>query len=66
MANYAAEVRNLGAELIGGCCGTIDAHLHAMNHELETQLYQPTNLEIIPQRDEKPKSSRQRRRRKSS
>ena len=66
MANYAAEVRNLGAELIGGCCGTTEAHLHAMTHELETQPYQPTKLEIIPQSDEKPKSSRQRRRRRSS
>ena len=66
MANYAVEVRNLGAELIGGCCGTTDAHLHAMTHELETQPYQPTKLEINPQSDEKPKSSRQRRRRRSS
>ena len=66
MANYATEVRNLGAELIGGCCGTTDAHLHAMTHELETQPYQPTKLEINPQSDEKPKNSRQRRRRRSS
>ncbi len=43
MANYAAEVRNLGAELIGGCCGTTDAHLHSMTHELETQPYSPPN-----------------------
>lgn len=66
MANYAREVRNLGAELIGGCCGTTGPHLHAMFAELETHPYQPTTLEQKTQPPSNPKSKSRRRRRNSS
>jgi len=66
MANYAREVRNLGAELIGGCCGTTGLHLHAMCVELETHPYQPTTLEQKTRPPSNPKSKSRRRRRNSS
>lgn len=30
MANYAVQMRDLGARLIGACCGSTPAHIHAM------------------------------------
>ena len=36
MADYARLARDAGAKLIGGCCGTGDAHLRAMRAALET------------------------------
>jgi 5-methyltetrahydrofolate--homocysteine methyltransferase len=36
MADYAVLVRDSGARIIGGCCGTTPAHLVAMRHALET------------------------------
>jgi methionine synthase I (cobalamin-dependent) len=35
MANYAARVRDLGANLIGGCCGNTPAHIQAMAEALQ-------------------------------
>jgi len=37
MANYALLARDVGARLIGGCCGTTPAHLKAMREMLETR-----------------------------
>ena len=63
MGNYAVEVRNLGAELIGGCCGTTGPHLQAMSMELKTQPYRPTTLEQKIQPPPNPiRKSRRRRR----
>lgn len=36
MADYAVLARDMGVQIIGGCCGTMPAHLHAMRHALET------------------------------
>jgi 5-methyltetrahydrofolate--homocysteine methyltransferase len=35
MAEYAVMARNAGAKIIGGCCGTMPAHLTAMRNALE-------------------------------
>ena len=35
MADYAARVRDLGANLIGGCCGNTPAHIQAMAKALQ-------------------------------
>lgn len=36
MADYAVLARDLGAKIIGGCCGTMPEHLAAMRRALET------------------------------
>jgi 5-methyltetrahydrofolate--homocysteine methyltransferase len=44
MARYAVQVRNLGARIIGGCCGTTPEHVRAMadalanGHQGETEI----------------------------
>ena len=35
MADYAVMVRDAGAKIIGGCCGTTPAHLVSMRHALD-------------------------------
>jgi len=37
MADYAVLARDCGAKIIGGCCGTTDAHLKMMRNALETR-----------------------------
>lgn len=37
MADYACLARDLGVRVIGGCCGTMAAHLRAMREALETR-----------------------------
>ena len=37
MANYAVLARDAGATIIGGCCGTMPAHLEKMREALETR-----------------------------
>lgn len=37
MAEYAVLARDLGASIIGGCCGTEPRHLTAMRHALESR-----------------------------
>ena len=37
MADYAVLARDLGARIIGGCCGTTPDHLRAMREALETR-----------------------------
>jgi len=34
MADYATKMRNLGVNVIGGCCGTTPTHLRAMRKAL--------------------------------
>lgn len=36
MAKYAVMARNCGAQIIGGCCGTMPVHLEAMRDALDT------------------------------
>jgi 5-methyltetrahydrofolate--homocysteine methyltransferase len=36
MADYAVMARDIGAAIIGGCCGTMPQHLERMRHALET------------------------------
>ena len=50
MANYATLARDLGARVIGGCCGTTPDHLKAMRNALETTPKGPKpSLETISQ-----------------
>jgi 5-methyltetrahydrofolate--homocysteine methyltransferase len=35
MAQYAVEMKNAGAKIIGGCCGSSPAHLQAMSRALK-------------------------------
>lgn len=37
MADYACLARDMGVRVIGGCCGTMPAHLRAMREALETR-----------------------------
>lgn len=37
MADYAAMARNCGAQIIGGCCGTMPEHLRHMREALDTR-----------------------------
>lgn len=37
MADYACLARDLGVRIIGGCCGTMPAHLRAMAEALQTR-----------------------------
>lgn len=37
MAEYAVLARDAGASIIGGCCGTMPAHLRAMREALDTR-----------------------------
>ncbi|GAA6178890.1 MULTISPECIES: betaine--homocysteine S-methyltransferase [unclassified Shimia] len=37
MAEYAVMARDCGATIIGGCCGTMPEHLHAMRDALENR-----------------------------
>ena len=36
MGHYAVMARNCGASIVGGCCGTMPAHLEAMREALDT------------------------------
>ncbi|SET20706.1 betaine--homocysteine S-methyltransferase [Oceanicella actignis] len=49
MADYACLARDLGARVIGGCCGTTPAHVRAMREALETRPRgpRPTAEEIV-------------------
>ena len=49
MADYACLARDLGAKVIGGCCGTRPAHVTAMRKALETRPRgpRPTPEQII-------------------
>jgi 5-methyltetrahydrofolate--homocysteine methyltransferase len=49
MADYARIARDVGARIIGGCCGTSAEHLAAMRRALETHLpgVRPTPEEIV-------------------
>ncbi|GLQ34193.1 methionine synthase [Amylibacter marinus] len=38
MATYAQMARNSGAQIIGGCCGTMPHHLRAMREALDTMV----------------------------
>jgi len=41
MAEYAKKMRNLGVNVIGGCCGTTPAHLRAMRQALDDVADEP-------------------------
>ncbi|MBJ90750.1 MAG: methionine synthase I [Woeseia sp.] len=48
MAQYARIARNIGAEIIGGCCGTQPEHIQAMDAALKSQkTNNPERLEEI-------------------
>ncbi len=48
MAEYAVLARNIGASVIGGCCGTMPEHLTAMRAALETRSQgEPPSLDEI-------------------
>ncbi len=43
MAQYATKMRNLGVNVIGGCCGTTPDHLRAMRQALDAVADQPVS-----------------------
>jgi methionine synthase I (cobalamin-dependent) len=48
MADYAIMVRNAGARIIGGCCGTSPEHVRAMRQALDTTpISNPPSIEDI-------------------
>jgi 5-methyltetrahydrofolate--homocysteine methyltransferase len=48
MANYAVMVRDAGARIIGGCCGTSPVHVRAMRQALDnTAISEPPTLDDI-------------------
>ena len=48
MADYAVMVRDAGARIIGGCCGTSPEHVRAMRHALDnTPVSNPPTLDDI-------------------
>lgn len=48
MAKYAVMVRDAGAKIIGGCCGTTPAHLASMRAALDnTQTGNPPSIEQV-------------------
>ncbi len=50
MADYAVMVRNAGAQIIGGCCGTTPAHIISMRSALDsTPTSSAPTLEMIEQ-----------------
>jgi len=38
MAKYARHARDMGASIIGGCCGTTDVHIKAMSEALQSYI----------------------------
>lgn len=63
MAKYAVRVRNLGARIIGGCCGNTPAHVRAMAEALENNPFQPIDPSPIRQsKNGTPRRSRKHRR----
>ena len=60
MACYAVRVRNLGATIIGGCCGNSVDHVRAMAQALQTTPIERVEI-APPTRDETPKPQRERR-----
>ncbi len=46
-AKYAVGLRDAGVSLIGGCCGTTDAHIAAMRHALDTPDHESVTLPAI-------------------
>ena len=51
MATYAVMVRDAGAQIIGGCCGTTPAHLETMRAALDsTERSSPPSLEMIEEK----------------
>lgn len=44
MAEYAVKVRNLGARIVGACCGSTPAHIQQMKAALEREPYKPLTL----------------------
>ncbi len=59
MGQYAVRVRDLGATIIGGCCGNSVDHIRAMSEALrDTPIHRAT---LTPVADAEPKAQRERR-----
>jgi 5-methyltetrahydrofolate--homocysteine methyltransferase len=67
MADYTQRVFGLGAQLIGGCCGSSPAHIKAMGEALATAVPPTTSISptTTPNHEPAP-SGRQRRHRRRS
>lgn len=48
MADYGRRMVELGAVLIGGCCGTTPTHIRELRRTIEDGSGQPTRVEIVP------------------
>lgn len=61
MARYAVRVRDLGARIIGACCGSTPAHIAAMGEALENTAYRPdTESDPYPRQELESERARKR------
>ncbi|MCO6452997.1 MAG: betaine--homocysteine S-methyltransferase [Caldilineales bacterium] len=67
MADYALDMASMGVDLIGACCGSTPAHIHAMKEALNTRpipAYTPpepvVSVDAVPQRSERRRERRPR------
>lgn len=67
MAEYTKRVYGLGAQLIGGCCGSSPAHIKAMAEVFEGDMPEVGETAVAPQQSSSPpaKPARERRRRRN-
>lgn len=62
MAQYACRVRNLGAKLIGACCGSNPEHIRAMSTALALTEYVPVDVSLNKPPEAVNEESKQRKR----
>jgi 5-methyltetrahydrofolate--homocysteine methyltransferase len=50
MARHAVRARNLGAKIIGACCGSTAQHIRVMAEALASEEMVPVSVEDLPER----------------
>lgn len=60
MADYAVHARNLGANIIGACCGSTPEHIRQMKVALDSTPYEPEALAVAAAGNGNGKPTRQR------
>jgi homocysteine S-methyltransferase len=51
MAEYGRRMSDLGATIVGGCCGTTPAHIRALRSAVETRHAVEARVEVVPPPD---------------
>lgn len=64
MGEYACRVRNLGAKLIGACCGSSPEHIRAMSTALALTEYVPVDVSLNQPTETPSEKSNERRRKR--